>query len=94
MADKNIFLQEIRSSLSERWRMGSEKYQSEVKGFQGSPLQHAIEESLDLPLYLFYTKRYLEQLEDLLRWVAGGLEYPAPDRQAIITRIEDTLGGP
>lgn len=88
-ADKNIFLQWVRKSLVERWKLGSDRYQSHIKGFQGDPLDHGIEEVLDLLVYLFYEKRKRTELENLLGWVALELQYPSPDRQAIISRIEE-----
>ena len=49
-------------SLSARWELGREKYQSDVKGFQGDPIDHAIEECLDQLIYLFMAKRRHSEL--------------------------------
>lgn len=56
-ADYNSFMEWMESGLVDRWSLGSKRYQSDVKGFQGDPLDHAIEEALDLVLYLWVAKR-------------------------------------
>jgi len=55
--DQSEFLCWINGSLHDRWGLGKEKYDSDNQGFQGNPLDHAIEEALDLVLYLFMEKR-------------------------------------
>ena len=55
--DRQEFLVWAESSLFKRWVLGDERYESCTLGFQGDPLDHAIEEALDLVLYLWIAKR-------------------------------------
>lgn len=55
--DREEFLGWAEQALSARWQLGADLYHSDVRGFQGDPIDHAIEEALDLVLYLFMTKR-------------------------------------
>ena len=59
--DNNILLNLIKSELEDRLELGRLHYQSDIKGFQGDPLDRAIEEALDLIIYLFKEKQ--RQLE-------------------------------
>ena len=52
----------VRDNLSERMRLGEERCHSQVNGFQGDPLAHAIEEWLDMGVYLFYALRQQKEL--------------------------------
>ena len=47
----------IDTNTVERWNLGRQRYQSDIKGFQGDPIDHAIEEGFDMLLYLFIAKR-------------------------------------
>ena len=60
--DKRLFIGHVTANLNDRWDMGEEKYDSAVHGFQGFPLQHAYEEWQDLGVYLYYIKRYIQDL--------------------------------
>jgi trimethylamine:corrinoid methyltransferase-like protein len=51
------FGQWVEDGLNARWQIGMERYESHIKGFQGNPLDHAIEEALDQLLYLWIEKR-------------------------------------
>jgi len=51
------FLDWANLALQDRWEIGDERYNSSVDGFQGNPTDHAIEEALDLLLYLWIQKR-------------------------------------
>lgn len=55
--DQVHFVQWVEDSLSERWNIGKEKYQSDIKGFQGNPLDNLIEELLDALLYAYWERR-------------------------------------
>ena len=55
--EKEEYLDWVASQMDSRWEMGDLKYNSSVLGFQGDPLQHAIEEALDLLCYLWYIQR-------------------------------------
>ena len=50
---------------------GLRNYKSEEHGFQGDPLQHALEEVLDALFYIFYAMRerdsYKEALEKTMK---------------------------
>ena len=61
--DKRLFIESITANLSSRWDMGEEKYDSAVHGFQGDPVNHAYEEWMDQGVYLYYIKRYVQELE-------------------------------
>ena len=53
----------LQSVAPERWEKGREKYESDRLGFQGDPVEHAIEEWLDMGVYLFYTQRMVRELK-------------------------------
>lgn len=55
--DFNEFIEWIGKLAAQRQNLGIEHYEADVKGFQGNPLDHAIEEAFDLLLYLFYERR-------------------------------------
>ena len=55
--DQMEFMACLDISLRSRWERGEAKYDSALQGFQGNPLDHAIEEALDLVLYLWMAKR-------------------------------------
>ena len=54
--DKDRYYRWVQNNLEKRWKLGEEKYDL-PNGFQGDPLDHAIEEAFDLLVYLFYQKR-------------------------------------
>jgi len=56
-ADYDQFLEWVDTNTLDRWQLGKERYQSDIKGFQGDPLDHAIEEMFDALLYLWIAKR-------------------------------------
>jgi len=55
--DKANFLSWAGAALTRRWEIGDKRYNSSLDGFQGNPTDHAIEEALDLLLYLWIQKR-------------------------------------
>ncbi len=55
--DRDKFISWTECSLYSRMDLGREKYQSDIKGFQGNPLDHLIEELLDALLYAYWEKR-------------------------------------
>jgi hypothetical protein len=55
--DRLDFLQWVEDGLNREWEKGQEKYQSHILGFQGTPLDHAIEEALNILCYLWIEKR-------------------------------------
>lgn len=55
--DFNQFTEWLGKLSTQRWNLGAERYHSDTLGFQGDPLDHAIEEWFDMGCYLFYTKR-------------------------------------
>ena len=63
VGDKSVFLAEVRDSLYKRWEVGREKYRSDIHGFQGDPLEHAWEETLDQLFYIYMARRE-RRLED------------------------------
>ena len=54
---KDEFRRWADGNLRERWTLGDKRYNSSAFGFQGDPLDHAIEEAFDLLLYLWMQKR-------------------------------------
>lgn len=56
-ADYDQFLEWVDTNTLNRWQLGQERYLSDVKGFQGDPIDHAIEETFDSLLYLWIAKR-------------------------------------
>lgn len=61
IADYDQFLEWVDTNTLNRWNLGKERYQSDVKGFQGDPIDHAIEEMFDGLLYLWMAKRRQEE---------------------------------
>ena len=57
VVDKYEFLDWAGRALKDRWDLGDERYNSSKQGFQGNPTDHAIEEALDLLVYLWIQKR-------------------------------------
>lgn len=55
--DRLDFLQWVEDGLNHEWEKGRHKYHSDALGFQGNPLDHAIEEALNLLCYLWMEKR-------------------------------------
>ena len=51
--------------LRDRMELGNQRYNSKELGFQGDPLDHAIEEWLDMGVYLFYAKRQRNEVQDV-----------------------------
>ena len=43
--------------MASRWELGRERYHKKSINFQGSPTDHAIEEALDLLVYLWVMRR-------------------------------------
>jgi hypothetical protein len=58
--DRVEFLSWSIEQLNARWKLGDERYNSSETGFRGDPLDHAIEEALDLVVYLWVEKRKRE----------------------------------
>ncbi len=73
--DRHEFLKWATDSLYQRWQIGEERYQSDKLGFQGAPVEHAIEETLDNLIYLFMAKRekdfMLERIAQQVRELKG-----------------------
>ena len=55
--ERNDFIEWLDDTAKARWEKGRVKYHSDELGFQGQPLDHAIEEAFDLLVYLWYTRR-------------------------------------
>jgi hypothetical protein len=55
--DQEEFLAWVHVGLKGRLMLGDERYNSFNLGFQGDPLQHAIEEWFDLGQYLFRERK-------------------------------------
>ena len=55
--DKDEFKEWLDVSINQRLAIGEAKYHSSEHGFHGEPLDHAIEEALDLIFYLYMEKR-------------------------------------
>ena len=55
-ADRIDFINWAINNLNGRWDKGDDKYDSGQTGFKGDPIDHAIEEALDLLVYLWVAK--------------------------------------
>lgn len=55
--DAEEFFAWVTAGINQRWLKGMETYESHLSGFKGNPIDHAIEEVLDLVLYLWIEKR-------------------------------------
>ena len=53
--EKEAFINWAGAKMADAMKRGSESYPEPV--FQGDPLDHAIEEAVDLLFYLYYIKR-------------------------------------
>ncbi len=72
------------------YKRGIKKYGHTLFTYYGyDGYKEGFSEGVALLRYLTQLQMEKEQLEELLGWVALQLQYPAPDRQAIITRIEE-----
>ena len=58
------FFDWVRNHQKRRMEEGLAKYQSEKLGFQGDPLQHALEEQLDALFCIYYAMREREYLAE------------------------------
>ena len=47
----------VKEGVERRWRVGEERYHSNVLGFQGQPMAHLVEELMDALVYLFAEMR-------------------------------------
>ena len=54
-------LASVQKRFAARWEKGRTKYRSDLFGFQGDPLEHALEEAYDLVIYLEYLVRQRNQ---------------------------------
>ncbi len=59
--DKIKYENWLDENISKRWKLGEERYNSHIDGFQGNPLDRAIEEAFDLLFYLWEEKRKQEE---------------------------------
>jgi hypothetical protein len=55
--DRVNFISWADAELNARWLLGDQRYNSSHTGFKGNPIDHAIEEALDLLVYLWIAKR-------------------------------------
>ena len=56
------FFDWVRDNQRKRMEEGLSKYKSEELGFQGDPLEHALEEILDALFYIYYAMRQRNSL--------------------------------
>lgn len=57
LEDQEQFHTWLYTNLKQRWYLGKEKYQLDIHGFQGNPLDHLIEELLNALLYAYWERR-------------------------------------
>ncbi len=55
--DQRSFDEWIANAFADRWEIGRERYHADNVVFQGDPLEHLIEEALDLLVYAWVLKR-------------------------------------
>ena len=70
--ERQDYLNWLEDTALDRWLGGEIKYHSDILGFQGDPLEHAIEEAFDILCYLWYLKRKGELGPSMVPSVPGG----------------------
>lgn len=64
LEDKQEYQTWVNYNIQKRWAVGIKRYQSDIKGFIGDPIDQAIEECFDALFYLWMAKRQRDNKQE------------------------------